>query len=474
MKISADSADYVPGPIESVPDDILACVPPNGVLHHYLWWVAKTTDTPPWFHVGAALVLLAQEACRRGFTIGDGEFRITPTVWAAIIGPSGHGKSTALRRAQQFADDINAVRHTPDPFVNAEGSMEGIFEALTDHYEADRDTTIAILYREEFARLLEPQRRDGVSALLCEIADGVPIKRHLRGARREERNGQKVGTKLRKPRICGLFATTYSALRRTTTADHIEGGLFSRFLFFLDEQKAENLRLYATDRPKAKDSALKAWINWLLWLDSQEALGTKPLIRIPPEVHELVEISLFETLQTAVRQHDILTPMYKRGIVQVYAVAGLFALSAGRTTVMSEDADLAVNLIERSLLSLRQLVPELGVSVLAQQMNLAFKAILAAGDRGVSRSRIYEIARGSKKAVDLILETLIDEGSVELRQAPKPKGPGRPPMLYVARSNERYGRDCIVPQGQGSASVVDLEAARAQREHTALDESEAE
>jgi hypothetical protein len=462
---------YKPGPIGDIAYDIMACFPPQGVLHRYMWWASQTTDTPPWFHVGSGLALLAHQACARGYIVGDDDFQVVPNIWAAILGPSGHGKSTALRRAQKFYKDVAAKRQEADPFVNAEGSMEGLFEALTDYYDPDRDVTAAILYREEFARLLEPQRRDGVSAMFCEIADGVEVKRHLRGARAAERAGQKVGTKLKNPKISAIFATTYSALRRTTTADHLEGGLFSRFLFFADSKDPEKLKLHPTDRPDALLSAQAAWLEWLKWFDAQEALGEGTRIHIPPEVHDIIRESLFEDLRIAIRKEDVLNPMRSRGITFAYAVAGLFALSCGRLTVTGEDADCAVNLIERSLQGIAGLAPELGTSELMQKINQAFTAVKSAGDHGLPKRSIYKIARGSKKLVDLILETLIDEGSIKQRETPKTGKAGRPPILYVACGRERYGKDAADAHAI-PATIIRLSAHRKRKTPEGLDEPE--
>jgi len=411
--------------------EVGSCLPPGGALHAYTWWATQTTDAPAWWHVGTGLTLVAHEAARRGWTIGADQ-QMVPRVWCAILGPSAAGKSTAIQRGLKFyRAHLDAFKNVRDPFVMAEGSIPGIFEKLTEGWDTDVERTLGVLHQEEFSRLLD--NRDAVAEMLMQLADGIEIERHKVSSRAATRQGMQAFDYLRAPAISALLATTYASLRRVTRAHHLEGGLFSRMLWFVAEPDAARLRMLPSPHPEEKREALQVWREWARWLDGQEVLGHR-VVEVPEEVHWILRDSLFETLKERMAEDDRMNATRRRAVTQAYLVAGILALSQFRRVVTSDDMDCAVNLVEQCVAGIERVGPELGTSELMQSANVAFRAVLQAGGT-LQRSAFYKALQAPKHIVDQVLATLLDEGS--LREVVE-KTTGRPRTLYVANGPKRF------------------------------------
>lgn len=425
---------YRPGPLEGVSEEVQACCPSDGSLHAYVWWAAQTTHAPPWWHVATGLAAIAHEAARHGYVIGA-EQQMRPMLWVALLGPSAAGKSTAIGRAIDFYRSHLASTNARDPFVMAEGSIPGIFEKLTEGWDEDVGRTLGILHQEELSRLLDS--KDTVAEMLMQLADGRDIERHKVSSRAAARQGQNAHDKLVNPTLSATVATTYSSLRRVTKAHHIEGGLYSRLLWFIAEPDPHRLQMLPTPRPAQFRAALDEWRQWQGWILAEEVVGAPKVIDVPEQVHSILEDSLFEALKQKIRGDDRLNATRMRAVMQAYLIAGLFAFSQRRTTVLSDDMDQAVNLVERCTAGLERIDPELGGNEIMQLVNVGFRAIQARGTAGLKRNELYAALKSSKGVVEQVLGTLIDEGSV--REVTLKTGKrGRPPTAYVACGPTRF------------------------------------
>lgn len=427
-------SSYRPGPISGVSEEVQACIPQYGALHAYLWWASKTTHAPAWWHVGAGLALIAHEAARHGYTIGA-ELEEKPSLWVALVGPSAAGKSTAISRAMDFYQAHLERHQAYDPFVMAEGSIPGMFERITEGYNVDLDRTLGILHQDEFSRLLDTKQP--VSEMLMHLADNRAQQRHLRGAREKAKQGLDAHDKLKSPCLSAIFATTYSNLRRITRGHHMEGGLYSRMIWFVDDPNPDALQMLPNKRGAERRMALCEWDNWIGWFHAEAATGGPLRVEIPDTVLSLLEASLFEQAKQHMGSDDHLNASRMRAITYAYRIAGLFALSCGRTTVLSEDMDTAVNCVERTQRGYARIAGELGENPIMQLVNVAFRAIQRHGTDGLGRSKLYPVLRTTKREVDLVIQTLLDEGSVRMVEQRTGKR-GRPSVRYVACGPERF------------------------------------
>lgn len=427
---------YREGIIPNLDPDLAACVPSAGPIHRHLAWAVKTTDAEAIFHLGSILPCWSHAVASHGFVIDD-DHRMTPRLWSMLIGVPASAKSTAMKRAMNLYRRFYDKQRTSDPFVIAEGSVPGIFEALADRLDADLGISHAVVYRDEAARLLD-NKDTSVSDMLCNIIDGEDVKRHLRSARAANREAPgSVKDTLVKPAFSGILTTTFSRLREVTKASYLEGGLYSRFLWFVGQPRLPQQSLTYSLHRDEEDDVLAAWTDWSRWALGQAALGVPLVVKVPPECIELLRATLFANLERHGASDNRLNAARKRGIQQAIQLAGLYALSQSRLVVEPEDMDAAINLVEFCLAGLERLDPSLAVDEFMQTVDHAFHAIAGAGPAGLSTSKVYAAVRRSKAIVDAMLETLIAEGSVRRVQVNTGK-PGRPALAYVANGAARF------------------------------------
>lgn len=452
------SQPYHTGPIEGVSDEIMACIPQSGALHAYVWWASKSTHAPPWWHVGSGLAMIAHEAARHGYTVLDAQ-RDKPIIWSVLVGPSASGKSTAMLRAIDFYGSYLEAQNAPKHFVLAEGSIPGIIEKLAEGWDEETAQTLGVLHQEELSRLVD--RKESVVEVLIQLADGRTIERHLVSARAAKRAGQTVNTVIKNACISGLFATTNSNLRRFTKPEHLDGGLYSRMLWFVGEPNIDRLELLPNPLKHERGTVMREWTDWAKWFLAEQALTTDRVVSVPTEVHWILENSLFAEAKTALKTDSRLNAMKMRGVKQAFVIAGLFALSQHRTTVLSEDMDAAVNLIEKCSDAMAALDPELATNETMQFANIAYQAIQRAGSAGLLRRDIYRRLGSSKRVIDEVIETLLDEDSIKQVVIPTGKR-GRPPIRYAATGPARYTRapeDEQEPPGENNVIPIRTDGA---------------
>lgn len=426
-------------PNQTLSDDLAACVPADGPLRAYLDWVCKTTDAEQLFHLGSLLPVWAHEAAIRGFRV-DREQLHVPKLWTFLVGVPASSKSTAMKRATSHYR-AHCSRMEPgsrDPFVIAEGSVPGIFEALAERFDPTLDMTTGVLYRDEAARLLDTT--DSVADMLCNVIDGEDVKRHLRGAR--SANHAAAGTvkdTLTRPAYSGLLTTTFSRLREVTKSSYLEGGLYSRFLWFVGSPRLPPQSLFVELHKAELDQVADAWAEWTRWALSLQVLQPGQLVvEVPRPVLELLRGTLFETLLKHGGHDDRLNATRKRGLHQAVMVAGLYALNRQSLVIDTDDMDRAINLVELCMGGLERLDASLAVDETMVIADHAFHVIAAAGDAGLARSKLYPVLRKSKWWVDQVIDTLLAEGSVRTKPGPATGKPGRPPTNLVANGDRRY------------------------------------
>jgi len=426
---------YRPGPIDGVSVEERACIPQTGVLHAYVWWAAQTTHAPPWWHVGAGLTAFASEAARCGYELGDGDDNKS-CLWVSLVGPSAAGKTTSINRLTDFYTAYLEPLEVAKPFIQAEGSLPGMFATLTDKYDHEADHTLGLLVQDELTRLLDTKQP--ITEMLMQIADGRQIERHLKKEQERRRAGQQAQDVLRNPKISALFATTHSNLRRVSKAHHADAGLYSRMLWFIGAPNPAALKLLPDTCPAERRCALEQWRDWQQWQIAEYNISGNNRITFPAEVLAILEHSLFEKARKGLESPDRLAAAKLRGITQAYKIAALFALSQKRTTVWSEDMDCAVNLVERCQGDYAlHIDPEIGVSETMIMINRAFLAIRQKGQTGLPRTQLYKVLKAAKYQIDDVVATLLDEGSVE---EVKTQTRGRPAKRYIALGPERFTR----------------------------------
>lgn len=433
-------------------EDVELCVPKVGPLRSYLEWAVQTTDAEHHFHLGSILPCLADECVTSGFVV-EPQRRMRPTIWTFLVGAPAAAKSTALKRAAALYKTFlaqRAGRQVADPFIFAEGSWPGIFEALAERYDQQIGLAHGIVTRDEASRLLET-RETSIADNLCNVIDGEEVKRHLRSVRAENRaNPGSVKDFLRAPAFSGVLATTFARIRDVTQASFIEGGLYSRFLWFVGGAQLPEPRLEIDMHEALRKRVIDEWLDWGRWLLGMQTLHEthERVVTFSPEADDCLRSTLWEEHVRHVRElpEDRLNATRKRGLTQVRVLAAIYALSQQRTIVDYDDMLCAVNLIELSTSGLGSLDQKFLPSASSQNpkalSDLAFTTIRAHGATGgCPRALLYKTMQCPKSMLDLVIDTLIDEGSIAIVEAPKRQGSGRQPQLYRATRQDRYGAE---------------------------------
>lgn len=422
--------------LPELPEEIAVCIPPSGPLFDYMRWAIKTTDAEPVFHLGSLLSCWSHACVSRGWKVNQRR-PTRPAIWSFIVGVPASSKSTAMSRATDLYKDFCGMTGSRDPIIFAEGSVPGIFEALCDHWDPEAQLSHGIFYRDEAARLLDT--KDSVADMLCNIIDGVEVKRHLRGAREANRNAAgSVNDALRSPGFSGMLTTTFSRLRDVTQASHLEGGLFSRFTWFVGQSSLPLQQLVVDMHGDERAEVLRSWEAWNQWTLGMSALGEPLLVQMPDEAYELLRVTLFASLVEHGKHDNRLNAARKRALNQAIDIAGLFAISQQRTTITDDDMDRAINLVLGSLQGLERLEPTLATDAVTTYAERVFQALIDATE-GMQKATLLELTRCDYKTMGIVLQALLEEGAIEKQVRPTGK-PGRPPEFYVAKLKSRFRR----------------------------------
>lgn len=407
---------------------IADCVPEFGPLASYLRWAVKTTDAEHLFHLGAILPCLANECVEAGFRV-EPRRMLVPAVWTFLVGVAASSKSTAKKRAERTYLTYLARRaagsQVRDPFIIAEGSIPGIFEALAERFDPDLGMSSGVVVRDEAARLLG-DRDASIADMLCNIIDGEEVKRHLRSLRAEQRAGGTVRDALRHPAFSGCFATTFARLKEVTTASYIEGGLYSRFLWFRGQPGLPNPVLEVDTYPDEQARVVDEWLDWGQWMLAHTLLPpAERVVAFEPGCVEILRSTLFETFKGFAGTDNRLNATRKRGLTQAVVVAGIYALSQRRLVATEDDMIRAVNLVTVCTEGLEALDKVLVVPEEQSDVQAVYDVITAGAPGYVTRAEIMRHLNFSRRRLDMALETLECEETVA-RVSLRGTRPGRP------------------------------------------------
>lgn len=431
---------------------LLTALPPSGPLRLYLDWVTQTTDADLGYHLACALVLWSHHMnTAQCMPPSNNAFR--STFW--IVGRAASSKSTAIKRMQRFYEAVIAHREKQggfsfsqrmDPFIQAGGTPQGLFETIADMADPETGRHLGIFFHEEVSsqfQVLGKHQTQAYVEFLLQQLEGTRMDRNLVRIRQANLKGGKEVKTLKDYAFPGVFATTFGSLGHFFDRSLITGGLFSRLLFSIGSQGDLKHALHVRPAPQDKALAVKAWQEWDTWLMAQRTAGrtgTPTKVTLSDTlVEDLVKPSLFRKLQTADEQT---AASYKRGIDQAKDIAALYALSGRRTEINHDDLKAAIKIVMTSIN---------GMQVIAQQARtddnphapkiaLAFRLIRGAGKGGMKHGEVLKSIDASRRVVEEVLQHL-EELDV-IGQIKIGGGRGRPSRGYVAL------RETLDPNGK--------------------------
>lgn len=400
-------------------------------------WVHRLTHAPPQFHLAAILPVIAYEANRRQFCLENGE---PLHIWTLIVSPSGVGKTTATRYAQDIHDlwgKATRGQAWKSPWESAEGSLPGVAEALVEHYDdLVSQSTNAILHHSELSKML---RSDESLEWFCQLFDRGDLKRNLRYMQKRKDVGEEVQDTIRNAKISAIFTTTRASFQEVFREATLRGGFASRLLWFSGSVPAEQLMPMQLVDELGKGRVLQSFKAWTASLDAltlvsadqagQTYQGSKP-VRLSPEARAL-HLEYFEELRPLiVDAREEWNSLGNRASIYSLRIAALYALVSGRVEIAHEDMLCAITLMRYLFRGLETLLPNLRPEDRFQkQHRRVLEAVKSYGGELIPRSAILQQVRISVAEFDMVAKTLIDSDVIE-EVPPVVRGPGRPTRYY--------------------------------------------
>lgn len=432
-------------PPRELEPEISEAIPQTGILRSYLTWASKTTDAEGIFHVGSVLPCIANTAVEHGYFVGS-DTRMRPSMWTFLVGVPAASKSTAQKRAEALylrALTTAAGQQVTSPFISGEGSLPGMFEDARTRYNPMFNVTPGIIVRDEAARLLG-QRDDSVADFLISLIDGGDFSRNLRALQDAKRAGGEDRSLLKQGALSGRMATTFARLREVTTTSHLEGGLYSRFLWCVGKPYLVDPR-YKVDLHVVEQKRVhEEWVDWMGWLLAERTAreidpreGEVPgLVSISAEADDLFHETIYAEYRAnanAKNAGDPLIALRKRAVTQAQIASAIYALTERSLVVSTDHAERAVKLLRLSIAGLEQLAPRLAQIETNEAANRLHELVrqLEADCWGVSRSDLYA-CKLPRRELQEAIEQLLDAGRLFRVEVPATGRPGRPVQRYIS------------------------------------------
>jgi len=415
--------------------------PTSGPIADYLDWAHELTHAPPIAHLVSILPLLSYELTRRGFTLPA--FDDTLTLWFGMVAPPASAKTSAMYWAQDFSSDLYesmiGADLAPRPWVTLEGSMQGVLHTMADRGDDSTQITSGILFHPEASKVF---LHEDAPATLCSVYDGRDIDRNFRYLQKAKQAGENPIITIRAPRFSALLTTTKASLKPVVRRDVLEGGLFSRILWFVEAVKPEELMPQPLRNDAKRQWTLGRWQQWFRTMDGWQARGLSTQILLDGGAMQFLHEQLFNRLRPHMASETLEAGIATRALAHATRLAAIYAANRlsiyapdeGKPQLVVTQDDLlrASNLVWRSV----QAAFELGGQISAlkldrdQKRKVLEKAIMNAGPQGLPRSSLYKLFGGhvDKPQLDLLLQELEESDLVVILRV---VGKGRPSVRAV-------------------------------------------
>ncbi len=393
-------------------------LPEGCAQRQYLHWACETYGSPPIYHLACILALTAYELERRGFYLSrttDGG-RLPLTLWFCMVGESGTGKSTAINSVQDFMRDAwdEGNQLFPDPWLEPDGSVQGIVAALQDFYNKQHGTTACLMYHHEVAQVFNT--RESIAEQLCKISDGRTFQANYRRnqhAKAKDPNADRVVN----PRVSFLAATTEAQLAPYFKDQHRSGGIFTRLTWLKPDFEKEDVRMSqdyegARSLGTLRTEAVDSMVNWFAQLSLLEHSEGKAF-RFSKRGHNHLERRLFRPFsdQFEAGSNDNMHGVRMRLVEKARVMATLQAAIRGSMVIEPCDVEPAVQLVWR-LLEHTKRMSHFGSGELYRHVMRVESMVKGAGEKGLYRKVVYAKLRVDKQIMDKIFDTLADAGRV--------------------------------------------------------------
>jgi len=182
---------------------------------------AKNNEASPLVHLWTGLTILGA-SLKRNVSYSKGYYTLYPNLWALIVAPSGHKKTTGVSIGYNILSKLDYVKLLPD-----KGSPEGLVAALAAPDESEAVESQGLLYAPELANFMDRRtHNEGLVPLLLRLADCPDSWKY------RTKGGGLVT--LHNIAISFLGATAPDLLYDCMPSHAMKSGFLARFLCILD------------------------------------------------------------------------------------------------------------------------------------------------------------------------------------------------------------------------------------------------
>lgn len=400
---------------------VLDLLPTGTVLHRYVQWASAIHGSPPVFHLACGIAFLLHELDRRNLRLPKvadvGDYPLTAIF--LLCCQSGTGKTSAINAIQDFSRACwSDAGLDIDPWIEPDGSVQGISHAIKEQFDEDRNTTSAIFYHQEASSLFAA--RDSVTELFCKLVDGRTLQsqfRYQQKAKKQDPNANKIVN----PRVSGILATSEAQLAPHFKEQHRLGGIFTRLLWIRPQFEQRDI-WFAQDHTgadlsiaKMRTSLVTTTVGWMALLEQMKSEEGSKFV-FSAEAHAELGRLVFDPFKAAYENaycDDNMHGVRMRLLEKARAFAALGAAMRCSPEINTEDVVFASKLV-KLFLSHTNAMAAIGAGETYRLAIRIEEIIRASGDRGSMRRELYNKIRVDKKLMDAALDTLTDAGSIFL------------------------------------------------------------
>lgn len=361
----------------------------TGLLGEYVELMQPTTEAPPEYHFGAFATVLG--LLFADSYINGGAFRIYPTLFTLLIGPTGLGRKTTVARAA--VDTLHSI--APDvPTLTGEGSRQGMLAGLIRVAAANGmpsiETSIALrdgrlvlpspraigaagvptlIRASEFTKVLKQSGRAGTSdltELYLELFDHPE---------RLENNSMQSPMTLLDPSAALLGDSTEEALSEVFTEGNVSNGFLNRLAIVRAEYTGDPI-----PRPVGVNSAAFKSLTGRL-SEARAAVPAGATIGFTKAGGKAFDTLYLDTLAPRMRSGE--GSAIAREGDQLKRFAMLYALQDGRTIIDAEDVQRAWQVALYLSTSALHVAGSIGANDKAKVLDYLLGRIAAQGVEGV-------------------------------------------------------------------------------------------
>jgi len=393
-------------------------------VDRYYRWATGLGDAAPQYHELSGFVVLAAILAgniRIESSIGN----IVPNIWAMILADTTTTrKSTAMDLA---TDLVESVPGCEDAVIATDGSMEGIFKAMSL-----RPGTPSIFKKDEFQGFIASVgRKDymvGMLEGLTKLYDGRTMKRQL----------AKESITVHNPVFIMYAGGAKTKMYSLLGQEHVESGFLPRFMFVTAEGDVDSIKPIGPKTIEAKEveSQLRSELTVLrsVYADVQVMTLGGQATMIPPQIiahptqacwdrYAQLEHALMKAGSDSIEPH-IFIPMLARFVMSTLKCATLLAAhrqEPKNETILVEAFDFvdALSHTTKCLPYMLEVISNVGRTAFEGDIQKVYNFVK--NHNGCPSGAVMRNYRLSAREMKNILETLEGRGLVDIRQAGKGK-----------------------------------------------------